>query len=292
MKRFGRSAVSVLLVVLVAALVARTYTLMADPLFEDSASRDSVDVTVSRAFNALLVGVDNSGQLADAIMLVNVDRELGRISMLSVPRDTRVYYNDRYCKINSCYADGIDALIDEVKKLTGVYINYYAVIAPGTLASVVDALGGVEYTVEQDMHYSDPAQDLYIDLRAGEQTLDGEMAEQYCRYRQYAMGDYQRVQAQQRFFKALFEQKLNIKYIPKLYELYTSLDGKIKTNVSLSDIVSNIDVMQLLSDGEVQCFDPPGHFNDMRKDGISYYIIEDESLNEYRSLCISHFSIK
>ncbi len=290
MKRLLRSAIGLVTVVLVAVLVIRTNNLMADPLFEDASDPQSVDARLSKQiFNALLVGTDNSGVLADAIMIVNVNKDNGTISVLSVPRDTKIYYNGRYCKINSCYADGIDSLIDEVKKLTGVYINYYAVITPGTLATVVDGLGGVEYTIEKDMYYSDPAQNLYIDLKKGTQLLDGDSAEQYCRYRQYVMGDYQRMQAQHRFFKALLEQKLNIKYIPKMYKLYSQLEQKIKTNVSLADIVSNIDVMSLLSDGEINCYDTPGEYNDMQKEGVSYYIIKDENLNELRNICMSYF---
>jgi len=292
MKRLGRSAIGLLVFCLITILVIRTGTLMADPLFEDVSDPQSVDTQKSQQkFNALLVGVDNSGVLADTIMIVNVNKENSSVNLLSVPRDTKIYYKGRYCKINSCYGDGIDALIDEVKKLTGVYVNYYAVITPDTLSTVVDALGGVEYTVEKDMYYSDPEQNLKIELKKGKQTLNGAQAEQYCRYRQYVMGDYQRMQAQHRFLKALLEQKLNVKYIPKVYALYTDLEQKIKTNVSLADIVSNIDVMKLLSSGNVNCYDTPGEYNDMQKEGVSYYIIKDKNLNELREICTRFFEI-
>jgi len=292
MKRLGRSAIGLLVFCLITILVIRTGTLMADPLFEDVSDPQSVDTQKSQQkFNALLVGVDNSGVLADTIMIVNVNKENSSVNLLSVPRDTKIYYKGRYCKINSCYGDGIDALIDEVKKLTGVYVNYYAVITPDTLSTVVDALGGVEYTVEKDMYYSDPEQNLRIELKKGKQTLNGAQAEQYCRYRQYVMGDYQRMQAQHRFLKALLEQKLNVKYIPKVYALYTDLEQKIKTNVSLADIVSNIDVMKLLSSGNVNCYDTPGEYNDMQKEGVSYYIIKDKNLNELREICTRFFEI-
>lgn len=292
-KRFRRSAVGVLLLVLVVLLAARVHTLMADPLFDDIASTDSVDALKNSAsFNALLVGVDNSGALADAIMLVNVNKTNKQISLLSIPRDTRIYLDGNYCKINSSFSKGVDTLVDEVKKLTGVYVNYYAVISPGTLEAIVDRLGGVEYTVEKDMYYSDPSQQLEIELKAGSQILDGQQAEQYCRYRQYVMGDYERTQAQQRFVKALFEQKLSVKYIPAIYDLYHELEDKVQTNVSLSDILSNIDVVRILSsDGGIACFDAPGKFNDMQKEGVSYYIIKDDDLNELRNLCLTHFSI-
>ncbi len=292
MKRMMRSAISILLVVLAVLIVLRANKLMADPIFENSASSDSIDaVKRDDSFNALLVGLDKSGVLADAIMLVNVDRVNGQISMLSIPRDTRVLVGKKYKKINSCYANGIDELIDEVKQLTGVSINYYAVVEIGAIAAIVDSLGGVEYTVEKDMVYSDPSQDLYINLRAGTQILTGDMAEQYCRYRRYLMGDFERTQHQQKFFKALLEQKFNVKNITKLFDVYNSVKDKVKTNVSFADIASNIDIMKLIkSDDDIRCFDTPGEFNDMKKDGISYYIVEEKNLDSLRNICIDYFS--
>ena len=138
----------------------------------------------SSSFNLLLIGTDKSGLMTDAIMLVNVDKTEKKIRLLSIPRDTRVTVEGKRRKINSCYMrGGIDLLLDEIKQLTCAPINYYALIKPGMLADIVDRLGGVEYEVERDMKYSDPSQDLYIDLEAGKQILNGDMAEQYCRFR-------------------------------------------------------------------------------------------------------------
>ena len=104
------------------------------------------------------------------------------------------------------------------------------------------------------------------------------------------MGDYERTQAQQRFFKALFEQKLNAKNITKVYDLYEALKDKVKTNVTISDIVSNIGVMKMLkAETTIECLECPGNYNDMHKEGISYYLIEDKELNSLRKLCYVNF---
>lgn len=288
-----RSAFLVALVALAVLLVSGIRDKTADPLFDDIASGDSIDAKRSEeSFNVLLVGVDSSEKLADAIMIVNVDKEQQKIKLISVPRDTKVYSDGKYQKINACYSDGVDELIDHVKRLTGVYINYYAVICPGTLATVVDALGGVEVDVEQDMKYTDSTQGLYIDLKKGRQTLSGIEAEQYCRYRQYVMGDLDRTKVQRNFFAALFEQKLNIKYVTKLSDLFKSLEGKIFTNVSFDDIMSNIDVLQMLSsDEQIVIYETPGQYNDMEKEGVSYYIIEGDNLRQLRAICNENFKI-
>ena len=243
-------------------------------------------------FNALLVGSDKSGKLTDAIMLLNVNKQTKTIRMLSIPRDTKVTVGNVKCKINSCYArGGMDLLLDEVKQLTNAPINYYAVISPGILAQIVDCLGGVEYDVEQNMKYSDPAQDLYIDLKAGPQILDGDKAEQYCRFRSYVMGDIERTRSQQKFFKALFEQKLNVKNVTKIKGIFDIVSENVKSNVSYKDVISNLSVLQILSEGgEIECIEAPGKFNDMRKEGVSYYLIINEDLKKLREICKNSFN--
>ena len=277
MKHKSIKIVGVVLCILSIVLILRVYDISTKPIFKDDVSAETLESAESKKpFNVLLIGADASGKLADAIMIVNVDEANKKIKMLSVPRDTKVYMEGRYRKINSCYMSGTDCLIDSVKQLTGVTINYYAAIEPGTLAAIVDSLGGVEYNVERNMYYYDPVQNLYINLKKGQQTLSGDQAEQYCRYRHYLMGDYERTQAQQRFFKALFEQKLNAKNITKVYDIYNILKNKLSTNVTIADIVSNIGVMKMLkSNASIECYDAPGHYNDMEKEGISYYIIEE-----------------
>ena len=292
-KTIIRSAVFVIVAVACVALVSMLYTKLADPLFDNIANGESLDVKKSDdSFNILLVGLDNSEKLADAIMLVNVNKTTQKISMLSIPRDTKIYSDGKYKKINSTYASGIDELIGEVKRLTDAQINYYAVIRPGALATIVDSLGGVEVDIAGDMKYSDPAQDLYINLKKGRQTLNGEQAEQYCRYRQYVMGDLDRTKAQQNFFSELFCQKMSAGYVTKVTSLFNDLKDKIYTNVSFDDIVSNIDVMQMLSSSsQVECFDIPGEYNDMTREKVSYYLIEDKDLDALKDICKTHFKI-
>ncbi len=291
MKRIRFKIIAIVFCVLAIVLAFHIQKITTLPIFKNDASPEAVEpVESKKPFNVLLIGADVSGKMADAIMLININEENGKISLLSIPRDTKVYMEGRYRKINSCYMSGIDCLIDSVKQLTGATINFYAAIEPGTLGAIVDSLGGVEYDVERNMYYSDPSQNLYINLKKGPQVLNGSQAEQYCRYRQYIMGDYERTQAQQRFFKALFEQKLTAKNITKLYDVYNAVEDKLKTNISISDIVTNVGVMKMLkSDATIECYDCPGGYNDMHKEGISYYIIENKDLNQLRKLCYVNF---
>ncbi len=286
---------SLLVLCAVGVVIFKLYEMMSEPLFDSGITKNSAITNITTAddksFNALLIGTDAEGYNTDALMIVHVDKENKKIRMLSIPRDTRVKVNGRNHKINACYyIGGLDLLFEKIKELTEIEINYYAMIQPGTLAEIVDCLGGVEYDVEQNMRYSDPVQDLYIDLDKGLQVLNGDQAEQYCRYRSYVMGDITRTQSQQKFFKALFEQKLNIKYATKINDIYKILSEKVDTNVSLKDILYNTSVFQLITGGDqIECYETPGTYNDMEKDGISYFIIEGDYLTELKELCAEYF---
>ena len=95
-------------------------------------------------------------------------------------------------------------------KLTGIIPDFYVVVQWEAVGELVEAIGGVEFDVPFDMDYDDPAQDLHIHLKAGQQTLSGEDAMGLIRWRhnndysvQYPNGDLGRVQTQQAFLKAV-----------------------------------------------------------------------------------------
>ncbi len=149
--------------------------------------------------NFLLLVKDKAGSNTDAIMVANYNPQNNSISILTVPRDTRVNIRTSIPKVNAAYAVGWlqDSKVDDKQKeingaeyasqvisdLTGININYYVVLDISTVKGVVDLLGGVNFDVPADLKYSDPTQDLYIDLKKGYQLLNGDKAEQLLRFR-------------------------------------------------------------------------------------------------------------
>lgn len=78
-------------------------------------------------------------------------------------------------------------------------------------------MGGVTFDVPVEMHYNDPSQNLYIDLSAGEQKLDGAQAMQVMRFRSgYADADLGRVKVQRDFLAAALHQWASVKNAYKL----------------------------------------------------------------------------
>ena len=84
--------------------------------------------------------------------MARVDPIHKRVTMLSIPRDTRVLWKGSYMKINAVhYYDGANGMVQVVNELCGVHIAHYAEVNFDGLAGITDALGGVTVNVEQYM---------------------------------------------------------------------------------------------------------------------------------------------
>lgn len=208
--------------------------------------------------NILLVGTDKSEELSDVIIICRYNPYTNKISLLSVPRDTRVSYKNNYYKINSLYQFGIDTLINKVENITDLKIDNYIIFSTKSFKNVIDILGGVDFNVPQNMKYSDPVQDLYINLKKGYQHLDGEQAEQLIRYRKYTTGDLQRVQVQQDFIKALIEQKLTPGLITKAPALAKELLDNVKTDLTFTTLKPYLSNLDNITEVQIETYTLPG----------------------------------
>lgn len=231
--------------------------------------------------NILVLATDKGELLTDTVMVVSTNKATKSINVLSLPRDTRITFeNGSHGKLNSVYGSEEEkkrpsAIIKKVEEITTLDIDYYVVIHPDGFRDVIDALGGVYFDVPQRMYYSDPSQDLYIDLQPGYQLLDGDKAEQYCRFRSgYATADLGRIQAQQAFIKALFEQKVNAGLVLKIPKLYAQLKSDFDTNISLKDAVRLAKIALGFGTDSVKTYQLPS--NSQYIGGASYMIVNEQ----------------
>lgn len=248
---FMRAVFMLLMAILAICLGIFTAKWLTSPLLNaDKTESIPMDEIVEDKVFALIAGLDKAESNTDVLMVVCYNKKTEHIRVMSVPRDTYVYFGTKRALINSAYSmsvpnedgtyrqGGIELTAMKVKETLGIpAINYYAVFKVGTFASLIDELGGVDFYVPQDMHYEDPYQDLYIHLNQGQQTLNGQMAENMVRFRSYPMGDLQRVEVQQDLLEALFEQKLNKSSIGKIDEVYDVLQEKVTSNLALRDLL-------------------------------------------------------
>ncbi len=252
------------------------------------------DEIKGKTFNILLVGTDYQPEIfkdydyeetwtgtgfpdkrdrkwgADMIILLRVDKENRKFVFCAIPRNTRVQVDGIYTQLGDVYsAKGIDFLVGKVTGLTGLQINYYATLDVGSVKACVDALGGVSYYVPEDMKYSDPDQNLEIDLKKGTQTIDGAKAVQLLRYAGYQSGDYARMNTAVDFLQKMFAKFTNVTYLSKAPELYKSLTRYITTNFSADDLLNNLDLIFAYTKFESSVVKYPG--SDKTYDGVSYF---------------------
>ncbi|MCR3955433.1 MAG: LCP family protein [Gudongella sp.] len=230
----------------------------------------------------LLLGIDSkdyqeiSSVRSDTIMLVDMNISSGEINIVSIPRDTRAAIDGRKNpeKINHSFAyGGPDLALSTVRNLLDIELDQYVLADYKLVREFVDLVGGVDIYVPMDMKYSDPVADppLHIDLKEGEQTLDGEKALQYLRFRKgYKDADLGRVRAQQEFMKELLSQSVKMGNITKIPGMIGIYKDNMETNISfMKMLVYGVQSFSLDTD-MINGHTLPGSAKMM--DGLSYFI--------------------
>lgn len=201
-----------------------------------------------KTINVLLLGIseDLNSKLTDTIMVCSYNPKTQRASILSIPRDTYVGKNKNSVKandkLNTVYSkSGIDTCMEKVEQITGIELDYYAVVNTKALIKIVDIIGGVNFDVPIKMDYDDPTQNLHIHLNKGMQKIDGEKAEQLLRFRhnnngstysqEYGDNDYGRMKTQREFIKETMKQTLQLKNITKAKKIISAVFENVNTNV-------------------------------------------------------------
>jgi LCP family protein required for cell wall assembly len=275
------------------------------PDFEDIESKP---ITKSRPVNILIVGSDSTSGNTDTILVVNYNPSTLELNILSIPRDTRVKLNGTYHKINFAYpSGGSSSLASALNNLLGMKIDRYIFLDVSVFRDIIDALGGVEYTIPVDMKYDDAAQGLHIDLKAGKQLLDGAKAEQFIRFRKpntfsgqpsnfsqyYTGSDLNRVKAQQDFFKEVIRQKVTVRNLPNLVKSLDIIFNNLKTDFMLNEILVYIDGIEKIED--IKLFVLSG--TEKTINGVWYYdyngkILHDGTSMDSDSVIGKYFSSK
>ncbi len=176
---------------------------------------------------------DTDRARSDVMMLVRVDEKAKQVTLVSMPRDTKVEiegYGTQ--KINAAYAlGGAPLAIQTVEDFSGIKISHYAEIYFEGFSDLVDELGGVTVNVPEYANYDD------IELQPGVQTLNGEEALVFARNRKtYARGDFTRTDCQRILVQALVTKVLS--------EPATEIPGTIEeaskcfaTDMAVTDII-------------------------------------------------------
>jgi LCP family protein required for cell wall assembly len=268
--------------------------------------------TSNEPINFLVLIKEASGLNTDTIIIANYNPISKKISLLTVPRDTKPSASASY-KINAYYSIGFNKYekskglsktdvkhkaaeysAQAISNITNIPIDYYIYLEIDIIKEIVDKLGGVYFDIPADLKYTDPTQDLYINLKKGYQLLDGDKTEQFLRFRKsnsrassewrkyYDGSDLKRTEMQIKFVNELIQQKVNLLQLPKLIPIINYAFENVITNISLSDTLSLVSAFTESSKPSMNTFKL--HGVDKRISDTDYFIyinkIEDTKTRE------------
>lgn len=194
--------------------------------------------------NILLLGADSRDEEAgrsDSIMVASINPVTRKAYLMTVLRDTYAEIPGHgSTRINAAFAyGGTDLAMKTVGDLLGIPIHYYVYTDFNGFISLVDAIGGIDLYVEKDMRYSDGGDNhrYDIDLKQGEQHLDGTTALEYVRFRHDATSDFTRTERQRKFLVAVAAKIQSSSSILKLPGILNSIAPYIKTNFSAQELI-------------------------------------------------------
>lgn len=247
---------------------------------------------VREPFYMLLLGTDGrpgeSTYRTDSIILARVDATTQQVTLISIPRDTKVEYKGSIMKINAVFTygqiddgNGAEEMVEAVNELCGVEISEYAEINFQGMEKLIDAVGGIDlYIPEGDAVVGDSHLD--VEVPAGQQHLDGEHALAFARSRYlFADGDYTRMRHQRMVLGALADKILNNLDVGTIPAILDSLADMVHTSLSVNDILSLVNAMRGMdTDSMYSANIPSWAGEDTYIDGQSYVFVYEDKLAE------------
>ncbi|RLQ93579.1 LCP family protein [Falsibacillus albus] len=217
--------------------------------------REKAVDTAQDPISILLLGVETystNGRdgRADTEILVTMDPKKKKMTMVTIPRDSRVNIEHAgewtgVHKINSAYTYGSlthygeDKLqIETVEKLLNVPIDKFVSVGFDGFRDIVDTLGGVDIDIKKgfwERNIYDNDKKIYF--KAGQAHLDGEEALAFVRMRKRAVNvSYSREERQRQFLKAAGGQVLSAGSLFKVGEISDILGKHVDTNLNAKEI--------------------------------------------------------
>lgn len=241
---------------------------------------------LDRRVSVLLVGADKrpgeTAYNADTLIVASVDPDTNIISLLSIPRDTRITIgSDSFLKINSAVMHrGVPELVDQVEDLTGIELDGYVVTNFDGFKGIIDTLGGIDIYVERKMgpFYTGDEVDGLIDLDEGQQRMNGSMALQYARWRNDGMADIGRTARQQKVLMAIAKEGLQASTIAKIPQLIPQVMGMVETDLKLGDLLKLAKPAASFDSSNIVSQTLPGV--GLYLDGISFWEVNRDQARE------------
>ncbi len=235
--------------------------------------------------DVLLVGVDNrdrtqfSGR-SDVMMYLRIDTGHHSIKLVSLMRDTLVAIDGHdKNKLNTAFHFGsVELAKSMLQDNFGLSPDYYVVVNFFGMEDIIDALGGVDVTLERkELSYLKDAiketnsidRDHKVDYidEAGEQHLNGRQAVAYMRIRKLD-GDSQRVERQHKVLEALFTKAMNMN-AGQIPDLLGAVVEYVRTDIPLGRMLDIATAVRGMEGSQLQTFRYPEEFRNGSYEGMS-----------------------
>jgi len=180
-------------------------------------------------------------------------------------------------KINAAarVGKGINTTTALIEGLIGQSIDGYVITNFNGFKSIIDTLGGITLNIEKNMYYvTGDLSDGVINLKKGTQRLDGAQALQYARFRQDALADISRTARQQAIIKAIGNEFLQVKTVPKLPWIVPQIAKSVETNLSIAQLWAMSNYLLRNKNPEISSQTLPGNF--LTENNISYWKVNPE----------------
>ncbi|SHH63030.1 LCP family protein [Virgibacillus chiguensis] len=271
-----------------------------DDLGRDKSDLRDQAVSISKdPVSILLMGVEDYATegdhgRTDTLMLATFSPNDERLKLLSIPRDTLVEIVGKGVedKITHAHAfGGKEMTIDTVENFLDVPIDYYATVNFDAFKNVVDILGGITVNVPFDFQQnSDDRVAEKLQFYEGKMELDGRHALAYARMRKEdPKGDIGRNERQQEVIKSIIDKAMSVSTITKIDDLAKEIGKNVETNMKISEGLafykeySDFSVSKM---DKIQLETTPDRIN-----GISYQIVDQQSLEEVKQTLKDHLEI-
>jgi LCP family protein required for cell wall assembly len=215
-------------------------------------------------YNVLLLGGDSGagrwGLRPDSMTVASIDAKTGRTVLISLPRNMQNFpfvngsvmheqfpdgFDADYLNGVSTWAGdntelfpdsdnpGVDATVMAIEGITGLKINYWAMVNLEGFKDLVDAVGGVTLNVRQSIPVGLPQDPFYSHIEPGVQKLDGFQTLWFARAR-YDSDDYSRMARQKCVMNAMLQQVSPQTAVRNFASIAQASSAMVSTNIPAS----------------------------------------------------------
>lgn len=225
-------------------------------------------------YNILLMGGDAGagrwGLRPDSMTVASIDEETGKTVLISLPRNMQnfpftegsvmdeqfpngfdeegMYLNglatwalDHRELFKGSKNPGVDATVMGVEGITGLDINYWAMVNLEGFKDLVDAFGGVELNVRQRIPVGLPSDSFFRYIEPGTRTLNGMDTLWFARAR-HDSDDYSRMARQKCVMSAMLEQVSPQVALRNFEKIAGASSAMVSTDVPRSEVDRFVDL--------------------------------------------------